>query len=227
MKRILIKYIMDIKDITKIIKTWLEPKGFVQTSNKRLFVKDKGFYLIVASVHPHKAYDGFCFDLAVKFLWSTSEDISYDYTVGDSSVYGQEDPQPTLGAILYNGAKLEDELAYLMQEADRRIDVYESLSDYQAFLNRLQNRRDFVSIVNRDFDKRDKAKAVALVLCGRASEAQEIFVDNSPYDSVSERFANSCLNYEDFERELLDVVNNLRRRLSTKMKIKLEDIEKV
>lgn len=122
---------------------------------------------------------------------------------------------------------LEDELAYLMQEADRRIDVYESLYDYQAFLERLQNRRDFVSIANRDFDKRDKAKAVALVLCGRASEAQEIFVNNSPYDSVSKRFANSCLNYEDFERELLDVVNDLRRRFSTKMKIKLEDIERI
>ena len=218
---------MDIKDITKRIKTWIELKGFVQTSNKRLFVKDKGFYLIVASVHPHKAYDGFCFDLAVKFLWSTSEDISYDYTVGDSSVYGQEDPQPTLGAILYNGAKLEDELAYLMQEADRRIDVYESLSNHHVLLERLQNRKDFLSIANRDFDKRDKSKAVALVLCGRATEAQEIFVNNSPYDSVSERFANSCLNYEDFECELLDVVNNLRRRLSTKMKIKLKDIEKI
>lgn len=218
---------MDIKDITKRIKTWIEPKGFVQTSNKRLFVKDKGFYLIVASVHPHKAYDGFCFDLAVKFLWSTSEDISYDYTVGDSSVYGQEDPNPTLGAILYDSARLEEEIAFLMNGANSRIDVYESLSKHQVLLERLQNRKDFVSIANRDFDKRDKANAIALVLCGRASEAQEIFVNNSPYDSVSERFANSCLNYEDFERELLDVVNDLRRRLSTKMKIKLEDIEKI
>ena len=218
---------MDIKDITKRIKTWLEPKGFVQVSNKRLFVKDKGFYLIVASVHPHKALDGFCFDLAVKFLWSTSEDISYDYTVGDSSVYGQEDPNPTLGAILYDSARFEEEIAFLMNEANSRIEVYESLSNHQVLLECLQNRKDFVSIANRDFDKRDKAKAIALVLCGRASEAQEIFVNNSPYDSVSERFVNSCLNYEDFERELLDVVNNLRRRLSTKMKIKLEDIEKV
>lgn len=218
---------MDIKDITKRIKTWLEPKGFVQVSNKRLFVKDKGFYLIVASVHPHKALDGFCFDLAVKFLWSTSEDISYDYTVGDSSVYGQEDPNPTLSAILYDSARLEEEIAFLMNEANSRIEVYESLFNHQVLLDRLQNRKDFVSIANRDFDKRDKAKAVALVLCGRASEAHELFVNNSPYDSVSERFANSCLNYEDFERELLDVVNNLRRRLSTKMKIKLEDIERI
>lgn len=218
---------MDIKDITKIIKTWLEPKGFVQTSNKRLFVKDKGFYLIVASVHPHKACDGFCFDLAVKFLWSTSEDISYDYTVGDLSVYGQKDPNPTLGAILYDSVRLDEEFAYLMKEANSRIEVYESLSDHQVLLERLQNRKDFVSIANRDFDKRDKAKAVALVICGRASEAQEIFVNVSPYDPVSERLAHSCLNYEEFEGELLDAVNDLRRRLSTKMKIKLEDIERI
>ena len=218
---------MDIKDITKRIKTWLEPKGFVQTSNKRLFVKDKGFYLIVASVHPHKAFDGFCFDLAVKFLWSTSEDISYDYTVGDSNVYGQKDPNPTLGAILYDSARLDEEIAYLMNEANSRIEVYESLSDHQVLLERLQNRKDFVSIANHDFDKRDKAKAVALVLCGRASEARDIFVNDSQYDPVSEKLANSCLDYEELERVLLDAVNDLRRRLSTKMKIKLEDIEKI
>ena len=68
---------MTMKDINQRIKCWLEPKGFKQASPKSLFVKDQGFYFIVASLTPHKALSGFFFDLAVKFLWSTHEDISY------------------------------------------------------------------------------------------------------------------------------------------------------
>lgn len=216
---------MTMKDINKRIKCWLEPKGFKQTSNKSVFVKDQGFYFIVASLSPHKAMSGFFFDLAVKFLWSTYEDISYDYTLGDSRVYGQEDPNPTLGGILYNSENLESELAYLMNEADKRIDAYISLADCNVLLKSLENRNDFVSIVNKDFDKRDKSKAVALVLCDRAIEAQGIFRNDSQYDFVSECFSKSCLSYDEFMRDLLNIVNSLRRRLEIKLKIKLEDID--
>ncbi len=218
---------MDIKDIAERIKAWLEPKGFIQTRNKKLFIKDKGFYLIVALVHPHKALDGFCFDLAVKFLWSTSDVISYDYTVGDSSVYGQEDPTQTLGAILYNSENLDSEINYMMQEADKRINVYESLSDHQILLDRMQSRNDFISIVNRDFDKRDKAKAIAMVLRDQAADAREIFINNSPYDTVSELLAKSCVSFDAFVGDLLKVINASRIRLAAKLKVKLEPIEHI
>ena len=159
---------MTMKDINQRIKCWLEPKGFKQASPKSLFIKDQGFYFIVASLTPHKALFGFFFDLAVKFLWSTHEDISYDYTLGDSRVYGQEDPNPTLGGILYNSESLESELAYMMNEADKRIDAYMALADCTVLLKCLENRNDFVSVVNKGFAKRDKSKAIALVLCDHA-----------------------------------------------------------
>ena len=216
---------MTMKDINQRIKCWLEPKGFQQASPKSLFVKDQGFYFIVASLSPHKALSGFFFDLAVKFLWSTHEDISYDYTVGNSRVYGQEDPNPTLGGILYNSESLESELAYMMKEADKRIDAYMALADCTVLLKCLENRNDFVSVVNKGFAKRDKSKAIALVLCDHAKEAQEIFFNDSQYDSVSERLYKSCLTYDEFVRDLLDVINSLRRRLEIKLKIKLDDID--
>ena len=216
---------MTMKDINQRIKCWLEPKGFKQASPKSLFIKDQGFYFIVASLTPHKALSGFFFDLAVKFLWSSHEDISYDYTVGNSRVYGQEDPNPTLGGILYNSESLESELAYMMKEADKRIDAYMALADCTVLLKCLENRNDFVSVVNKGFAKRDKSKAIALVLCDHAQEAQEIFFNDSQYDSVSERLSKSCLTYDEFVRDLLDVINRLRRRLEMKLKIKLDDID--
>ena len=142
---------MTMKDINQRIKCWLEPKGFKQASPKSLFVKDQGFYFIVASLTPHKALAGFFFDLAVKFLWSSHEDISYDYALGDSRVYGQEDPNPTLGGILFNSESLESELAYMMKEADKRIDAYMALADRTVLLKCLENRNDFVSVVNKGF----------------------------------------------------------------------------
>ena len=70
---------MDIKDITKIIKTWLEPKGFVQTSNKRLFVKDKGFVLVQSGIEDEnekKATDAILAELKnMKDGKFTAEDI--------------------------------------------------------------------------------------------------------------------------------------------------------
>ena len=42
---------------------------------------------------------------------------------------------------------------------------------------------------------------------------------------ISERLSKSCLSYDEFMRDLLDVINSLRRRLEIKLKIKLDDID--
>ena len=215
---------MTISEIRKQFKVWLESKGFVRTSNINLFIKDQGFYLIVAELQPHKPLGGFFFNLGVKFLWSESDAISYDYSSGDTRVYGQEKPTNPLGAILYDSSTIDEEIRYMMSEANKRIDEYMVLSDMQVLVDRLSTRKDFVAMANSGFEKRDVSLGIALTMCGRGAEAKEIFNNASEHNSVAVALSQSCLEQERFVQDLVRIINSLRTKLSAKLKVKLDEI---
>lgn len=215
---------MTIVEVRKKFKVWLQGKGFVHTSNPNLFIKDQGFYLIVAELQPYKPLGGFFFNVGVKFLWSESDSISYDYSSGNTRVYGQEDPTPTLGAILYDSSSIDTEMNYMMSEANKRIDEYEELTSPPILLDRLLTRKDFVMTANPGYEKRDVSLGISLVWRGRRTEAKEIFENASKYNPVAIILLQSCFDRERLNQDLLNVINRLRKKLSVKLKVKLDEI---
>ncbi len=215
---------MNLTSVIKNFKEWLSERNFVQTRNKKIFIKDQRFYLIIVEIQPFYKI-GFFLNVGVKFLWSSSTYMSYDYTIGDSRIYSNTNVDETLGAILFDSCSFEKELCYIKNEADKRIQEYQKLTDFLYLEECLVNRNDFTKRANRGYSKRDMDLASVKIIIGNLIGVDEIINNAKNRHSVAKMLFPICDDLKSMRITLNKLVNDIRKNMSEEYKIQLINIE--
>lgn len=216
---------MNYQELKKLFVPWFEDMGFVaQKPSKRLFIQDRGFYIIMASFQPLHD-EAFFLSVAVKFLWTDREPLTFDFFVDDCRIYGKKIPNPT-GATYFDSPSFYDEIEYMKKQINKRVKIYQKLSKPACLAKMLSNRNDTAVIANRGYKKRDTDLAIAKVLLGKSKEASELFSNSlmHHYDPVIKELSDLCFDQDAFISKIIEITNELRKTLSKNLKISLEDI---
>ena len=216
---------MDLQSSKKSISSFFKERGFVQTSSKRILVQDHGFFLIVIEYQPVGGNMGFILRVAIKFLWSTFYAISYDYPRSNNSILVPGSP---ICAILFDNPDADLLFNRLLDDAMVKIREYQELKNFSGFKNAIKTRYDYcASFAPQYVGSEDVSSAIVKMLSGETEEAVEILRLESEHREVARRLFANCNDIEQFQSELINIINNCRSELSSKLKIKLNPIESV
>lgn len=215
---------MNFNSIKKIFASALKFKGFIPLSGSKLFICDRNFYLIFAELQDCHSI-GFFFSIGIKFLWSDCTTLSYDYTEGsDSRVYIPKNYNSPFGAMLYDSETLDDDIDLILKETDRRIAIYNELSDILILENKLKTRHDFVAIASPDIKSRDVNHAITLALLNHSDEALVIFENMAGVNKIAHELINVYNDEFELRKRLIELINQSRNVLAKRYKISLENI---
>lgn len=154
---------------------------------------------------------GFFFSIGIKFLWSDCTILSYDYTEGsDSRVYIPKNYNSPFGATLYDSETLDDDIDLILKETDRRIAIYNVLSDILILENKLKTRHDFV--------------AITLALLNHSDEALVIFENMAGVNKIAHELINVYNDEFELRKRLIELINQSRNVLAKRYKVSLENI---
>ncbi len=216
---------MDMNDVKQIVGEKLIPLGFRPVPRKRLFIKDCGFYLILAETAPLRR-EGFHFDIGVMFLWTNNSDLVYDYACDDTRINAKGD---LLGAVWFDDspAVWDAKVDQILDEAIEKIEIYQQIADMAVLKNRLENRKDFTKLANPGFENRDISLAIAKMYTGEKDRAAEILAAAAQKNSAAAELYKCCDNQALFHNTLIQIVNRCRSRLAGKCRITLAPIAEI
>lgn len=217
---------MNVQDVKNMFSYRLKEMNFMPSANKRLFIQDRGFYLIVVEIVPWHN-QGFMLNVGVKFMWSSYYDISYDYSDGDIRVYGDTDFSADTGVILFDNPKLECDINQMKYKIQQKVLLYQELDSFELFTHKIKNRNDFIKNANPGFEKRDVSLAIIKIFSGDFSGAEEILCAASAKNSVAAQLNEHCDSIEHFQNELIKIINQCRYELSGKLKITLDPVSEI
>ena len=213
---------IDFKSTKRLFNDWLKEKGFISIYNKRIFLQDYGYYMIVVELVPLRD-EGFMVDIGVKLLWSTYYDISYDYSNGYTRVCGFINH----GMVRYDSANLESEINLLKADAIGKIESYKNLENFNTFKYSIENRDDSTQRLNPGFEKRDVSRAIAKMFSGDPAGAMSILFEGSINNPVARRLRENYDSIKQFHDELITIINECRQGMSKKFKISLAPISRI
>jgi hypothetical protein len=209
----------DLNGIKKMLAPWFRERGFVSSSNRRIWFQDNGFYATVAEIQPCNGM-GFIMNVGVTFFWKNNSIVSYDYSCGTIEITV---PNATFGALLFDSADFEDELEYILAETDRRIEFYSSLKDISILDGLLEARRDAMVLMNKDFLKRDTSRAITRALLGDTETARELLINDAKDNAVAKKLLTVLDDAESFRKTVMDTIIVCRERIAAEQKIKLKE----
>ena len=216
---------MNYQELKKLFSPWFEEMGFVaKKPSKNLFIQDRGFYIIMASFQPLYG-DGFFLSVAVKFLWTDIEPLTFDFFVDDCRIYGKTPPHPT-GATFFDSPTIYEEIEYMKKQIKKRVQIYQKLSKPAYLAKMLSKRNDTAVVADRGYKKRDTDLAIAKVLLGKSKEASKLFSNSLEYHNnpVIKELNDLCFDKKAFTSRIIEIINDMRRTQSKNLKISLEDI---
>jgi hypothetical protein len=217
---------MNIQDIKKLLTPFFVEQGFVGVNRNRIFIKDKGYYLIAAEIQPcHNI--GFFLNIGVRFLWTRHDGISFDYTYEGLRVYGQENSNMTLGAILYDSPEFDNEIIHMKHGIQKKIEIYEKFEDIRFLEIMIEAQNNRGNLINNDFLNRNIHLAIAYMLLDKKEKAVTILERAAEQNSVARQLVVFCEDRECFYKELLNIINEVRNRISEKLKINLSNITSI
>ena len=211
---------MNLQSSKKTIFSFLKDKNFLSTANKRIFVQDCGFYLIVVEIVPLRK-EGFFLNVGVKFLWTAYFDISYDYSNSDIRINVPNNP---LGAVLFDSPSVDYEIEYIMREAQDRIVEYQGMKDFNTFRLKIENRNDFAKKANPNLKKVDVSLAITKMFSGETLNSLEILHEAAQNNEVAQELLLHCDDLALFHDGLINIINSCRSVMSTKFKLILNPI---
>jgi len=218
---------MDTKRVIEIFSPYLKELGFVKGSKKGMWFKDCGFYLIAVETQPYMEI-GFFLGVAVKFLWSGKDYVTFDYYNvsynDDHRIYPKIDPSP-MGAVLFESKNLERELKYLFFELNRRICEYEELTDLNLLLKNLKIQYEYCKIVKPQFADIADLGVVKIMTGDFDGGMFDFRMISEKSDEIKKLL--SCEDKNKFHAKLLQIINETRKHISSSQKIKLKEISSI
>lgn len=213
-----------IDGIKKRFAPWFQERGFISNYRKRIWYYDCGFCLIVFEIQP--LHDiGFFLNTGIRFLWTNSTEGIYQYTV-----YGGRAHNPEISSheyILFESDTIEEEIAIMLRDAERHIEAYKQLLSREGLLNCILNRDDLRKYVYKDWYEWDTNLGIAKMLNGDEIGGRTILSNPvNQKDSVA-LLLLECKNLDDFEEELLRIINECRVKFSAIRRIKLPTINTI
>ncbi len=196
--------------------------GLVPIKSKRLWIEDCGFYLIMAEIQPCKGL-GFAVNVGVRFLWSDTNDLVYDYSDGECRIVV---PCP-IGIVCFDSPRYEEEFAYVQEQVVMRVQNYRSLKNMDTLLHKLVTRHDLASQVNRGFKERDMSCGIAKMLTGDSAGAKYLLGNDAQDNQVAERLHALCDDRLAFEAELLATINHCRKLFEQRLHIKFPALQEL
>lgn len=218
------KSIMDLKEVKKIFGRKLKEMGFLSTSKTSLHFFDKRFYIIFVEIRPIRDY-GFQCNVGVKFLWKKSDYISYDYTDGDSAIYGQPyDKLNPMGGIFYDSPTVYEEIEFMLSAAEKKINDYHKLSNLHTMCYALENRDDFMVHANKDYRDRDGDLGIVKMLLNDRERAMYLLQNAAKRNPDIKDLIAYADNDDFFKEQLLKLLNCGRSLIKVKYKANLPEI---
>lgn len=128
------------------------------------------------------------------------------------------------GATLYDSETLDDDIDLILKETDRRIAIYNELSDIFILENKLKTRHDFVAITSPDIKSRDVNHAITLSLLNHGDEALIIFENMASVNKTAHELINVYNDEFELRKRLIELINQSRNVLAKRYKVSLENI---
>lgn len=209
----------DLSAIKKRLAPWFMERGLISSSNRRVWYDDNGFYATVIEIQPCKGM-GIIVNVGVNFFWKRYSGVAYDYALGGIEVTV---PNATFGALLFDSIKFESELEYVLSETEKRIEFYRKLKDISYLDELLKTRYDAISIMNKDFLKRDSSREITRALLGDFKTAKELF-SNDVQNSVAALLLPIVEEKDKFRQAVFEIISECRSNFATKQRIKLKEV---
>ena len=125
------KYTDLLRKITEIVFV----HGFTKTINKRVFLKDCGFFGIITEIQPFRNY-GVFINIGVKFFWSDYYNVNYDYS-SDSIRISEKTSISPLGALMFDSPTFNKEFEQTTVLLEQKIDEYSRLVFVDEFCQKI------------------------------------------------------------------------------------------
>ncbi len=208
----------NLNNVKKRLAPWLRQRGFISGNNRRILFEDNGFYLTVVEIQPCKGM-GFIINVGVNFLWKEFYGVSYDYAMKDIEITV---PNAPFGAVLFDSENFEAELAYVLSEAENRIDFYRELKDISILDKRLESRCDAIVFMNKDFLKKDSSRGITRALLGDIQTASELLLNDSAENRVAKTLYKLLDDTNEFKKALRQIITDCRSNFEIAQKIKFK-----
>lgn len=213
---------MKYSDILRKITGIVFFHGFTKTINKRVFLKDCGFFGIITEIQPFRNY-GVFISIGVKFFWSDYYNVNYDYSRDNIRISEKTSISP-LGALMFDSPTFNIELEQTTVLLEQKIDEYSRLVFVEEFCQMIYERRDFVAVANPDFKNKDVSLAIVNMILGRSEMAFAILKNGSIDNHIASQLLDHTNDIADFIRVLTILINNCRLNLAKNLGVVLEPI---
>ena len=214
-----------LDEVKKYFAPFFKEWGMMPIRNKRLWIDDNGYFLIVAEFQPLRA-EAFFFNMAVHFSLVKREDIAYNFYHPDSRILVRKDQ--LMGAYLYDSPTFEEDLHLLTQQVFEKLQFYRNLRSLDFAIQALRNRRDLLYFQYREkCNENDIYLGILQMLDGDANSAARVFNNRKEQAPISLVLLEHITSKEDFEAFILQGVNDTRKNLSKKYHIPLPSIQDI
>ena len=181
--------------------------------------------MIMVELQPFAGNKGILLNIGVYFLWHNSSNVYWDYSRDDIRVNVRDN---VFGALVFCDPNFDLNLHQMFDDADELIDYYKGLKNFNVFKHSIENRKDFIQMANRDFEKRDVCLAMVKMFEGDEEGALKILETARSFsDMTASTMLENFTDAESFKLFLVEKVNNSRKEISKIHKIKLEPIESI
>lgn len=206
---------MNYQDVKKLFAPIFKSHGYTQLSNKRLYVKDKGFGFVVFEIAPARGF-GFQLHGGVCFFWNNSKNyVLFKYYKGNGGVHGRPSGQTDL--MVFDFPSFEKDLEYMISDLEKHFEFYEPLTlcgIEQDLARRYESTGGYVfsqgdlGIVKLLLGKKEEGFAAMNRVSMMGDTLKDIFDHAEDYDV----FCDYMVNHINESRERMSDVLKLKKR---------------
>ena len=209
---------MNYQEVKKLFAPIFKSHGYTQLSNKRSYIKDKGFGFIFFEITPAHGF-GFQLGSCICFFWNDHAYVTYDYYYNNGQVHGRPSGQTDL--MVFEFPSFSTDLEYMISDLEKHFEFYEKLT-----LEMLENE---LTRCYKGTDKHifaQKHRGIIKLLFDKKDEAVAIINDLHESDLATRALLNYVDDYNALCNRILEIINKARedQSQSLKLKNKLEPI---
>lgn len=176
------------KIINKAASEVLKPMGLFRKGQSRIWIDDNDWFLIIVEFQPSNWDKGSYLNVAVNYLWSRKEYLSFDYGYRESAFVKCGNDEK----LFYVGT------CALAEKAAEKVKEYRKFRDIDYAKEKILQKKDTASRSHELYHR--------MMICGLAKEKRALEF----YQELSDEIEHSTLSYEvEYYRELTGEVSKV------------------
>lgn len=203
---------MNYQEVKKLFAPIFKSHGYTQLSDKRSYIKDKGFGFIFFEITPAHGF-GFQLGSCICFFWNNHANVTYDYYYNNGQVHGRPSGQTDL--MVFEFPSFSTDLEYMISDLEKHFEFYEKLT-----LETLENELTRCYKGTDKYIFAQKHRGIIKLLFNKKEEGVAII--NGTYEA--DMTVRCLLEYVDDHsalcNRLLENINESREKMSQVLKLK-------